>query len=69
MVASPEGERMNLHLSVVAAPFADDEVIEPQHGARLFLEPEAATLLEDKILDASVEHGDVTFLIADQAND
>jgi iron-sulfur cluster assembly protein len=40
-------------------------VIEEQ-GARVFLEPEAASLLEDKVLDASVERSQVAFTIADQ---
>jgi hypothetical protein len=26
-----------------------------EHGARVFLEPEAASLLDDKVLDASIE--------------
>jgi Fe-S cluster assembly iron-binding protein IscA len=39
-------------------------VIEEQ-GARVFLEPEAASLLDDKVLDASVEHNQVAFTIDD----
>jgi hypothetical protein len=33
----------------------------------LFLEPEAASLLDDKVLDASIEHNRVAFTIAEQA--
>lgn len=55
----------NLQLSVVALPGEDDEVIEEQ-GARVFLEPEAASLLDDKIVDASVDQDQVEFTIADQ---
>jgi len=59
------GAEMNFQLSVVALPGEDDEVIEEQ-GARLFLDPEAASLLGDKILDARIESNQVAFTIADQ---
>ena len=65
LVAERAGTQANFHLSVVALPAEDDEVIE-EHGARVFLEPEAASLLDDKILDASVEQNEITFAIADQ---
>ena len=58
VVAGHSGARMNLQFSVVALPAEDDEVIEEQ-GARLFLEPEAASLLDDKVLDASVEQNEM----------
>jgi hypothetical protein len=38
---------------------------EEEQGARVFLELEAALLLDDKVLDASVEHIQVAFTIAD----
>jgi iron-sulfur cluster assembly protein len=65
MVAEQAGMQTNLQLSVVTLPAEDDEVIEEQ-GARVFLEPAAASLLDDKVLDASVEQGQVAFTIADQ---
>jgi Fe-S cluster assembly iron-binding protein IscA len=65
MVAEQAGMQTNLQLSVVTLPAEDDEVIEEQ-GARVFLEPDAASLLDDKVLDASVEHNQVAFTIADQ---
>jgi hypothetical protein len=34
---------------------------------RIFLEPEAASLLDDKVLDATVEQNKIAFTIADQA--
>jgi Fe-S cluster assembly iron-binding protein IscA len=40
-------------------------VIEEQ-GARVFLEREAASFLDDKVLDASVEQDQVAFTITDQ---
>ena len=40
-----------------------------EEGARVFLDPEAASLLEDKILDASIEPNQVAFTIADQGEE
>ena len=65
MVAERTGMRAKFELSVVPLPAEDDEVIEEQ-GVRVFLEPEAASLLDDKVLDASVEQNQVAFTIADQ---
>ncbi len=66
MVAEPAGTEANLQLSVVPQPAEDDEVID-EEGARVFLEPEAASLLDDKVLDARVEDNRVAFTIAEQA--
>jgi Fe-S cluster assembly iron-binding protein IscA len=68
LVAEQTGMQANLELSVVPLPAEDDEVIEEQ-GARVFLEPEAAALLDDKVLDASVEQNQVAFTIADQIDE
>jgi iron-sulfur cluster assembly protein len=65
LVAEPAGAQMNFQLSVAALPAEDDEVIEAR-GARVFLDPAAASLLEDKILDASIESDQVAFTIEDQ---
>jgi iron-sulfur cluster assembly protein len=65
MVAERAGTQANFHLSVVPLPAEQDEVIEEQ-GVRVFLEPEAALLLDEKVLDASVEQDRVAFTIADQ---
>jgi len=65
MVAEREGPQVNFQLSVVPVPAEDDEVIEEQ-GARVFLEPDAASLLDDKVLDAKLEQNKVAFTIADQ---
>ncbi|REE98521.1 Fe-S cluster assembly protein HesB [Thermomonospora umbrina] len=54
-----------LTLSVAARPEQGDEVVEAE-GARVYLEPTAATMLEDKTLDAEVDpQGDVAFTIAE----
>ena len=68
MVAERAGTQANFQLSVVPLPAEDDEVIE-KRGARVFLEPEAASLLDDKVLDASVEQNQVAFTIADQTEE
>jgi iron-sulfur cluster assembly protein len=68
MVAERAETQANFQLSFVPLPAEDDEVIEEQ-GARVFLEPEAASLLDDKVLDASVEHNRVAFTIADQVEE
>lgn len=65
VVADHSRPETNLQLSVVELPAEDDEVIEEQ-GARLFLEPEAASLLEDKVLDANIEDNQVAFMLAAQ---
>ena len=68
MVAERAGMQANFLLSVVPLPAEDDEVIEEQ-GVRVFLEPEAASLLDDKVLDASVEPNQVAFTIAAQVEE
>jgi hypothetical protein len=37
--------------------------------ARVFLEPQAASLLGDKVLDASIEENQVAFTIVDQVEE
>jgi iron-sulfur cluster assembly protein len=53
-----------LTISTAVDPQAGDQVVEDQ-GARVFLEPDAAQILDDKVLDAAVnEQGQVQFLVA-----
>jgi iron-sulfur cluster assembly protein len=65
MVAVQIGMETSVQFSVVPLPDEDDKVIEEQ-GARVFLEPEAASLLDDKVLDASVKQDKIAFALADQ---
>jgi iron-sulfur cluster assembly protein len=65
LVAERAGTQANFQLRIVPLPAEDDEVIEEQ-GARIFLEPEAASLLDDKVLDASVQQDQVAFTIVEQ---
>jgi iron-sulfur cluster assembly protein len=55
-----------LTLTVTPQPWSGDQVIDTD-GARLFLDPEAATMLEDKALDATTDgDGQVKFTVAEQ---
>lgn len=80
IVASPElpdnaglriassDEPGRLELSVTLAPNEDDVVVDVgDEGARVFLEPEAADFLDDKVLDAApVAGGQLRFSITEQ---
>jgi Fe-S cluster assembly iron-binding protein IscA len=53
-----------LTLALAAGP-ADGDAVVDQSGARVFLEPQAGQLLDDKTLDAGVDpSGNVQFSIA-----
>lgn len=65
-IASTQDGTGSLTITTVGTPEANDQVLEDQ-GARIFLEPTAAQLLDDKVLDAVVnEDGRVQFLLATQ---
>ena len=50
-----------LRVTAAAGPAENDQVIEAS-GARVFMEPQAAAYLEDKVLDAQLdEHGKARF--------
>jgi iron-sulfur cluster assembly protein len=61
-----EGEA-ELELAVVAEPEDGDQVID-EDGARLFLEREAASLLDDQVLDAQGHDDHFHFSIEPQAD-
>jgi Fe-S cluster assembly iron-binding protein IscA len=65
---TPEpGTPAALQVSTTAVPGEDDQVVETS-GARVFLEPQAAIYLEDKVLDAQVdEQGEAHFALGIQA--
>ena len=65
LMAEQDGKQTRFKLSLVPMPAEDDEVIE-EEGARLFLDTRAASLLDDKVLDASIEKGEVAFTIGDR---
>ncbi|HEV2820951.1 MAG TPA: hypothetical protein VGW11_10630 [Solirubrobacteraceae bacterium] len=59
------GEGIALELSLVRAPETFDQTIENQ-GAIVYLEPQAAELLDDKVLDAEVRDDGVAFEVLEQ---
>ena len=63
-IAAHEGEvdGVELELSLVGEPEALDETVE-QEGATVYLDPGAAELLDDKLLDAQVAEDHVTFVL------
>ena len=60
----PDGQA-GFGLSLAAGPEPDDEVVE-ERSASIFMEPETATLLDDKVLDAAVDGERVGFMLAEQ---
>lgn len=65
-ISSSAPESREYAVEVAPAPADADTVIESE-GARVFLEPNAAESLDDKVLDADVnEQGNVRFSIASQ---
>jgi len=63
--ASTDGSETGLQIQLVAQPEAQDAVVEAE-GARLYLEPEAADTLEDKVLDADIDGDSIQFAIFQQ---
>lgn len=56
-----------LTLTLASAPAEDDQILD-ENGARVFLEPQAAQLLDDKALDAATDgDGQLRFTVAGQA--
>lgn len=64
--AEPDG--VALELSLVGEPEALDETVE-QEGATVYLDPGAAELLDDKLLDAQVADDHVTFVLREETSD
>lgn len=63
---SQDGEGSGLNVAVANQPEADDSVVESA-GAKVFLDPDAAIALDDKVLDASAQpDGRVDFAIGQQ---
>ena|SRR5437773_59663 len=63
---TPEGTA--LELSLVDSPEPEDETVEDD-GATIYLEEHIAPFLDDKILDAQVDEGRVTFVIRDEGSE
>jgi Fe-S cluster assembly iron-binding protein IscA len=66
IAADTAGNSGGLTLSLATSPAEGDKVVDNE-GARLFLEPTAADVLDDKALDADVDdQGKVSFALAEQ---
>ena len=62
-ISSTNPENSAFAVGVAAAPEPADQVVE-RDGARVFLEPNAALALDDKVLDAALDdRGSVSFAI------
>ena len=60
---APAGD--GLQASIATEPEADDEVVE-ESGVRVFLEPQAASVLGDKVLDAERDaNGELSLAVRD----
>lgn len=65
-IAGPANRPSGLAISRAITPNSEDQVIE-QHGARVFLDPTAAELLDNMVLDADVDpNGKIHFNVAIQ---
>ena len=64
---APDGQE-GLELSVTDSPAPDDAVVEAE-GTPVFLESEAAAMLDDKVLDARVDGAQGGFMLRDQGGE
>jgi iron-sulfur cluster assembly protein len=62
-----EGQ-VGLGLDVVPEPEDGDEVV-AELGAQVFLEPDAANLLDDKVLDATLAGDKISFAISERGDE
>ncbi|WP_028849415.1 hypothetical protein [Thermocrispum municipale] len=65
----PDAPAPGLHVEIASQPEVDDQLLDSA-GARVFLDPQAALMLDDKVLDATVdEQGQASFVLGTQATD
>jgi len=65
-IAGEEGTGEQLSVTAAGMPEEGDQVLEDQ-GARIYLEATAAALLDDKVLDATIDdQGRIGFMVAPQ---
>jgi iron-sulfur cluster assembly protein len=57
-----------LRITLVESPETQDQSVDEQ-GAHVYLEPEVAQFLDDKVLDAQVDEGRVSFAVREQGGD
>lgn len=54
-----------LQITIVDAPETTDAAVDAE-GAHVYLEPNVAQFLDDKVLDAQLDEGRVSFAVRDQ---
>ena len=64
--AAADSDGTQLNLALAPGPMEGDQALDAE-GARVYLGPEAAVVLDDKVLHAEVEGSEVRFLIGDQS--
>ncbi|OZM70139.1 iron-sulfur cluster biosynthesis protein [Amycolatopsis antarctica] len=69
-VQSEQEEGAQLSLAVAPSPEEGDQVLGTEEGARVFLEPQAADFLDDKVLDVQQDdEGQLNFAVMQQPED
>lgn len=66
--ADAEGEA-SIGIAIVEQPGHDDEAVPAGPDNDVFLAPDVAALLDDQVLDAEIEEGNVAFTLRPQAVD
>ncbi len=64
-----EGEEQAIGIAIVDHPGDDDEPVPAGPDNEVFLAPDIARLLDDQVLDADIEDGNVAFTLGPQAVD
>ncbi len=65
-ISQSDPQSPDLAVTTATAPEPNDQVVEEQ-GARVYLEPQAAVTLDDKVLDAQIDpSGGVQFTLGQQ---
>ncbi len=67
-ISTPEGSGTGLEAKLARAPDPLDQIVEAE-GARIFLAPGTAETLDDKVLDADLEAGEVRFALLEQSQE
>jgi iron-sulfur cluster assembly protein len=69
-VQNEQDQGAQLALSVAPAPESGDQVLGTDGGAKVFLEPQAAQFLDDKVLDVQQDdEGQLSFAVMQQPDD
>lgn len=63
-VEAGDGQSAKLAMAIAGRPEPGDAHVE-QEGANVFLDPNAAPFLDDKVLNATIESGQPAFSLAD----